>query len=164
VPAQELEELWNGYETGFPMEFRFLDDVISRLYTAENVQGKIFTLFSIVCVTIACIGIFGLAAFMNAQRKKEVSIRKILGASFGQLSLLLSSDLLKLVLIANVITIPIVYFAIQQWSVAFPYRAPISPMIFLGGATAILVLSAMIVLFNATKAAVENPADSLRSE
>src|SRR5687768_12817770 len=88
------ERVCNSYNTGFPMDIVFLDELIGRLYTAEVVQGKIFTIFAVISVMIACIGILGLASLISTQRKKEIGIRKVLGATAGQVSGLLMKDLL----------------------------------------------------------------------
>ncbi len=159
-----LEGIWNTYETGFPMEMVFLDETLSRLYASERVQAKMFSIFSTISLVIACLGIFGLATFIAAQRRKEIGIRKVLGATVSQLSLLLMSDLLKLVLVANVIALPLGYWAIREWSAGFAYRVPLSPVIFIGGCAIILIISLAIVGANASRTAMENPVKSLRPE
>jgi putative ABC transport system permease protein len=166
IPATvaSLQKSWDSFGTGFPLEFVFLDDVISRLYTSEVVQGKIFRVFSIISVLIACFGILGLASYISAQRKKEIGIRKVLGATAGQVSALLMKDLLYLVVIANVIAIAVAYFAILEWSTGFAYRAPMNPLLFLIGALIVFVVALIIVGLNASKTATENPTSALRSE
>jgi len=159
-----LEKLWSSYNTGFPLEFVFIDDVLDRLYTAEKVQGKIFTVFSIISVAIACLGILGLASYIAAQRKKEIGIRKVLGATTNQVSVLLMKDLLRLVLIANLLAVPIGYWAMEKWSQGFAYRVALHPGIFIIGALAVFVIAMLIVGLNATKVAMQNPVKSLRTE
>jgi putative ABC transport system permease protein len=159
-----LEKLWSAYNTGYPLEFVFIDDMLDRLYTAEKVQGKIFTVFSIISVAIACLGILGLASYIAAQRKKEIGIRKVLGATTNQVSVLLMRDLLKLVLIANSLAIPIGYWAMEKWSQGFAYRVALHPAIFIIGALAVFVIAMLIVGLNATKVAMQNPVKSLRTE
>jgi putative ABC transport system permease protein len=159
-----LEEIWNSYNTGFPLEFSFVDDVIGRLYAAERVQGKIFTTFSLISVAIACLGILGLATYIAAQRRKEIGIRKVLGASAGEVSLLLMKDLLKLVLAAIVVAIPLGYYAIEMWSQGFAYRAPLSPTVFVIGASAVFITAMLIVGLNASRVAMQDPTKSLRTE
>ena len=117
-----------------------------------------------ISLLIACLGILGLASFMAEQRRKEIGIRKVLGATVNQLSLLLAKDLLLLVLLANIIAIPLGYWAIQKWSEDFAYRVALSPMMFIGGALIVLLITAIIIGANATRTALENPVKSLRSE
>jgi putative ABC transport system permease protein len=166
IPATvaSLQKSWDSFGTGFPLEFVFLDDVISRLYTSEVVQGKVFSFFSIISVLIACFGILGLASYISAQRKKEIGIRKVLGATAGQVSALLMKDLLYLVVIGNVIAIAVAYLAILEWSSGFAYRAPINPLLFILGACIVFVVALIIVGLNASKIATENPTNALRSE
>jgi putative ABC transport system permease protein len=164
LAISNLEKVWNSYHTGFPMDIVFLDDLIGRLYTAEVVQGKIFTIFALISVMIAGIGILGLASLISAQRKKEIGIRKVLGATSNQVSGLLMKDLLKLVLIANVVAIPAVYWAMERWLETFAYRVVLNPLIFLAGAFAVFFIALLIVGMNATKVARQNPVTSLRTE
>ena len=123
-----------------------------------------FSVFSMISLLIACLGILGLASFMAEQRRKEIGIRKVLGATVNQLSLLLAKDLLLLVLLANIIAIPLGVWAIQKWSEDFAYRVALSPMMFIGGALIVLLITAIIIGANATRTALENPVKSLRSE
>lgn len=159
-----LEELWNTYQTGFPLEMTFLDETLNRMYKSESVQAKMFSIFSSISLFIACLGIFGLATFIAAQRKKEIGVRKVLGATVNQLAVLLMRDLLKLVLLANLIAIPLGYWAIGEWSSNFAYRVTLSPTILLGGSAIIIVISLVIVGANASKTAMEDPVKSLRPE
>ncbi len=159
-----LENTWDRFATGFPLEFVFLDEVIGRLYTSEIAQGKIFRIFSVISVLIACLGILGLASYISSQRRKEIGIRKVLGASAGQVSALLMKDLILLVLVANAIAIGVAYWAIVEWSSGFAYRAPLNPLLFILGALIVFVIALVIVGVNASKVAVENPTSALRSE
>lgn len=166
IPAtiERLERVWNSYDTGFPLDFVFLDDVIGRLYTDEVVQGKIFTLFSFISVIIACLGILGLATYMASQRRKEIGVRKVLGATTGQVSALLMKDLLILVLIANAIAVPAGYWAMENWLQRFAYRIGLHPFIFITGSLFVLLVATLIVGINASRVAMQNPVHSLRSE
>ncbi len=159
-----LQEVWDTYQTGFPLEFTFLDDLIQRLYVSETRQGKVFTLFSIISLVIACLGILGLASYIAAQRTREIGIRKVMGATSRQVSLLLMKDLLRLVVVANVLAIPLGYFAIERWSESFAYRVPINAGLFVLGAVIVLGLAMLIVGLNASRVATKNPVLSLRAE
>jgi putative ABC transport system permease protein len=159
-----LEKIWLSYNTGFPLDFVFLDDVMNRLYASEVVQGKIFTLFSVISVAIACLGILGLTSYIASQRKKEIGIRKVLGASTGQVSFLLMKDLLKLVLIADLIAIPAGYWVVDKWLSGFAYRIDLHPAVFIAGAAVVFMIAMIIVGLNASKVAIQNPVKSLRTE
>ncbi len=159
-----LEKLWGSYQTGFPMKFSFMDDTLGSMYVRETVQGKLFSVFSVISLGIACLGILGLASFMAEQRRKEIGIRKVLGATVNQLSVLLMKDLMLLVLVANLISIPVGYWAIRQWSENFAYRVPLNPLMFISGAISVLFIAAIIIGVNASRTAMENPVKSLRSE
>jgi putative ABC transport system permease protein len=159
-----IEQIWNSYESGFPIEMSFMDDVIGELYHQEANQGRMFRIFSGISVVIACIGILGLSTYIAVQRKKEIGIRKVLGASVSQLSFLLAKDLAQLVFIANVLMIPIAYLILEQWAQSFAYRAPFDPFLFLWAALAVTAVALMIVTLNSARAAHEDPVRSLRPE
>lgn len=160
----DLQQTWDAYGTGFPLTFTFIDDVMQRLYVAEVRQGKVFTIFSVISLVIACLGILGLASYIAAQRTKEIGIRKVMGATTRQVSVLLMRDLLRLVLIASVLSIPLVYVAIEKWSQNFAYRVPLNAGLFVVGAMLVIGLAMLIVGINASRAAMQNPALSLRRE
>lgn len=160
----DLQKEWDTFQTGFPLEYFFLDDVIGRLYRAEVVQGKIFTFFSIISVAIACMGILGLATYIASQRRKEIGVRKVLGATTGQVSSLLMKDLLRLVLVANLIAIPAGYWAVNNWLQGFAYRIELNAAVFAIGAFAVFIVAAIIVGLNASRVAMQNPVKSLRTE
>lgn len=166
IPAavQQLERVWGSYDTGFPLDFVFLDDVMDRLYTREVVQGKIFSLFSVISLIIASLGILGLTSFMASQRKKEIGVRKVLGATTRQVSVLLMKDLLMLVLIANIIAVPVGYWAMESWLQGFAYRVSLNAPIFIIGSLFVFVVATVIVGLNASRIALQNPVHSLRSE
>lgn len=135
-----------------------------RLYRVEMGQGKIFSLFSIISVCISCLGILGLGSYIASQRRKEVGVRKVLGATTGQVSGLLVKDLLWLVVIANVFVIPAGYYAIDKWLESFAYRIPIEPLIFIVGSVVVFMIAVLIAGLNASRVARQNPVTSLRSE
>lgn len=159
-----IEKRWDSYGSGFPMEWTFLSDEMKDLYQRELVQGKIFTIFSIVAVFIACLGILGLTSFLAIQRKKEIGIRKILGASVEQVSMLLMKDLLILVLIGNIIAIPLTYSVTQEWLNTFAYRIGSEPQLFLLGGFSVLLMVVVIAGVRAVITALENPVKAIRPE
>lgn len=159
-----IENVWNNFNSGYPMDWFFLDDDVDQLYRKEQVQSRLFSTFSFVSVFIACLGIFGLTSYIAAQRRKEIGIRKILGATSRQLSYLLVKDMLVLVLISNVVAMPVGYWAIQSWLQGFAYRIDIAPLVFVAGALAVLIAAGLIVGTRALATAAEDPVRAIRTE
>jgi putative ABC transport system permease protein len=159
-----IESTWKKYVTEIPYSYTFLDENYQRLYQSELKQGTIFTVFACIAIFIACLGLFGLSAFAITQRIKEIGIRKVLGASVGNIVGLLSKDFLILVAISAIIAFPVAWYAMNSWLQEFAYRISIPWWIFI----AALVIAALIALFTisfqAIKAAVSNPVKSLRTE
>ncbi|MGD1892991.1 MAG: ABC transporter permease [Cyclobacteriaceae bacterium] len=159
-----VEDQWNQFLPDLPFEYSFLDERFNNMYQSEQKVGDIFTLFCILAIFIACLGLFGLAAFMAEQRTKEIGIRKVLGASVISVVVMFSKDFTRLVLIALLIATPIAYFAMNEWLSDFAYRVPLGLGIFLVSGLAALVVAWLTVSFQSFKAAIVNPAKSLRSE
>jgi len=148
----------------YPFEYTFLDQKFDQLYKADLRQQTILSIFSGLAIFVACLGLFGLASFTAAKRTKEIGVRKVLGSSIHGIVLLLSKDLLRPVLIATCIAIPVGYYAMSNWLQNFAYRTPLQWWIFVLAALLTIVIALLTVCFKAIKAAVMNPAKSLRSE
>ncbi|MBN1271844.1 MAG: ABC transporter permease [Candidatus Aminicenantes bacterium] len=148
----------------YPFEFHFFDTLFHKAYLDEQKMERMFAIFSIIAVFIACMGVFGLSAFMADQKRKEIGIRKVLGAPVAKIIYLLSRDLLRLVLLANLIAWPVAYYAMNRWLQNFAYRSPIHPLILLLSSILALAVSFGTLSFQALKAATANPVDSLRYE
>lgn len=159
-----IEKIWNGFGSGFPCEWFFLDERVQQLYRNEGMQSRLFTIFSTISVVIAALGIFGLTSFLAVQRRKEIGVRKILGASSEQISVLLMKDMLLLVLLSNLVAIPAGYWAISRWLEGFAYRVPMQPVIFVYGAIIVFGIAMVIVGLRAAWSAMENPVNALRTE
>ena len=160
----EIESSWKAMAPGQPFNFRFLDESFDRLYRSETRISSIFGIFSGLSIFIACLGLFGLAAFATERRTKEIGIRKVLGATTANLVALISKDFLRLVVIAMVIAIPIAWYFMNQWLQDFAYRVNIQWWIFfIAGILAIAIAFATVSL-QSIRAALANPVDSLRSE
>ncbi|HEY6977863.1 MAG TPA: ABC transporter permease [Chitinophagaceae bacterium] len=159
-----IRDQFKKIDPSFLFEYSFLDDDINAMYTSEARFFRVFTVFASLAIFIACLGILGLAAFMASQRTKEIGIRKVLGASVQNISLLLTMDFIKLVLIANFIAWPVAWYFMQKWLDHFPYRISISIWIFLSAAMMALIIASITVGFQAIKAAIANPVKSLRTE
>ena len=160
----DIKKQWDSYNTGLPFSYSFLDDQFAQLYSSEEHVGAIFTTFSVIAVIIACLGLFGLAAFMIRQRVKEIGIRKVLGASPQTITLMLSKEFLLLVVIASFIAFPITWYAMDKWLQSFAYRVNIQWWVFVLAALIAVVIAFVTISFQAIKAALANPVKSLRSE
>ena len=159
-----LEGKWKQLASHRPFEYRFMDGDFNKLYNSETRIAKVFNIFSAIAVVLACLGLFGLSAYSARQRIKEIGIRKVLGASAGNITLLLSNSFIRLVLIAFVISCPLVWFVMNKWLEDFAYRINISWWMFLAAGVLTLLIALVTVSFQAIKAAVANPVKSLRTE
>jgi len=160
----DIKNKWNSYNAGTPFSYYFLDEQFASLYSAEEHTGQIFTSFSVIAIMIASLGLFGLAAFMIRQRVKEISIRKVLGASAGTITVMLSTEFLKLILIASLISFPVTWYAMHKWLQDFAYRVNIQWWVFVLAGCIALLVAAITISFQSVKAALANPVKSLRSE
>ncbi len=159
-----LNALYNKYYAGNPFEYFFADETFNRQYAAEQQLGNIFIAAAIVAIVIACLGLFGLAAFTAQQRTKEIGIRKVLGASVTSIAMVLSIDFIKLVLIAIVIASPLAWWAGSNWLRDFAYRTQIGWWMFVTAGGIAVLIAVLTVSSQAIKAAVANPVKSLRTE
>ncbi len=160
----ELEQLWKKYLPDDPFQYSFLDDRFAQLYEAEHRQGALFTTFSMIAIFIACLGLFGLSAFTISQRVKEIGVRKVLGASVGNIVTLISKDFLKLVLVATIIAFPIAWLVMNKWLNDFAYRIGIPWWVFLLAGILAASIAFITISLQAIKAALSNPTKSLRTE
>ncbi len=159
-----LEKTWKDFSPHYPLDYIFFDDIFDSAYRSEYRLGSMFDVFSILAVAIACLGLFGLAAFTAEQRTKEIGIRKVLGASGMSIFVLLSKEFTKWVLVSSFMAWPIAYFAMHIWLQSFAYRSPLAPRIFLL-ATGIAVIVALGTVASQTaKVASTNPVKVLRYE
>ena len=159
-----LHNKWDKMAPGIPFEFFFIGEEFNGLYQTEERLIHIFTYFSILAIFIACLGLFGMAAFAAEQRTKEIGIRKILGASLSGLVMTLNKEFLILAAIANVFAWPLVYLYARTWLQDFPYRTAINIWIFFAAAVLVLLIGLLTTSFQSLKAALADPVDSLRYE
>ncbi len=159
-----LEKVYKQFDKSNPVEFHFLDQNFASQYAAEQKQEELSLIFTVLAVFIACLGLFGLAAFTSRQRVKEIGIRKVLGASVSSLTFMLSKDFIKLVIIAIVIAIPVAWLGMNKWLEGFAYRINIHAGIFIVAGVIAILIALLTVSFQAIKAAVANPVKSLRTE
>lgn len=145
-------------------EYFFLDDQFNQQYQAEELTWKIFILFSGLAILVACMGLFGLSSFMTIQRTKEIAIRKVVGASVSNITMLLSKDFITLVMIAFVLATPISWYLMKQWLMDFAYRINIPWWLFISSGILTVLIALLTVSFQSLKAAFTNPIESIAAE
>jgi putative ABC transport system permease protein len=160
----KIETIWKKDIKGVPFTYAFLDEQVNKQYEAEITLSRIINSFTLMAILISCLGLFGLAAFNAEQRSKEISIRKVLGASSSGIIQLLSKDFLKLIAIAFVIAVPVSWWVMQQWLEAFAYKISITWWMFGVSGLVVILIALFTISFQAVKAAFANPIKSLRSE
>jgi putative ABC transport system permease protein len=159
-----VEKIWHEQTKGNPFDYYFYDDSLNKQYFTEIRMGEIFKYFSFLSILIASLGLFGLVMISAEQRTKEIGIRKVLGASISNVTLILTKDFLILVLLSNVIAFPAAYYFMNKWLQDFAYRIEISLWMFALSGCIALVIALATVSYQAIKAATANPVDSLRCE
>jgi putative ABC transport system permease protein len=159
-----LERIWAKFDPSHPFNYSFFDEQFDRLHQSEKQIGRLLGYVALLAVIIACLGLFGLAAFTAEQRTKEIGIRKVLGASAGGIIFLLSKDFAKLALIGFIIAAPLAYYAMSRWLGDFAYRTNIGPGVFVLSGLLALVTTWLTVSYQSIKAALANPVDSLHYE
>lgn len=159
-----IQTKWQEMVPNYPLDYFFLDESFEQMHLSDKKMGEIFSVFSILAVFVACMGLFGLAAHTAEQKTKEIGIRKILGASISNIYLLLSKDFIKWVALANIIAWPVAYYAMNKWLRNFAFRTAVGWEVFLVSAGVALAVSLITVSFQSIKAAASDPVDSLRYE
>ena len=160
----KIESKWKTFVSGEPFDYNFLDASFEALYRSEQRMGSIFSIFTGLSLFIACLGLFGLSAYIAERRIKEIGVRKVLGASVPNVVMLLSKDFLILTLIAAVIAFPIAWWWMNKWLEDFAYRININWTVFIIAGLSTLVVALLTVSFQAIRAAISNPVKSLRTE
>ncbi|WP_176723344.1 ABC transporter permease [Roseivirga misakiensis] len=161
---RRLEEIWTSVIPEYPFDYEFLDDKIDQYYKSDQYFAMVFRIFSFIAILVSCLGLIGLVAFTTQRRAKEIGVRKVLGASITTIVSLLSKDYLRLIIIAALVSIPIAYYAMDDWLDNFVYSIGIQPHVFILGLLITIVLSWLSVSYLSIRAAKANPAESLRSE
>ena len=159
-----IETTWKSFGIKRSFEYSFMDDDFNNLYKGEQRMANIFVSFTTLAIVIACLGLFGLAAFAAEQRSREISIRKLLGATVSNIVSLLSKNFIKLILVAIFIALPIAWLVMQEWLQDFAFRVNIQWWVLTIAGLAAVVVAFITVSFQSIKAAVSNPVNSLRSE
>jgi ABC-type antimicrobial peptide transport system permease subunit len=160
----KIEPIFKKFDTEQPFEYNFADEEYAKKFGDEERIGKLASVFAILAIAISCLGLFGLISFVAEQRKKEIGLRKVLGASVYNICNLLSKDFVRLVVISFFIAIPIAYYFMYNWLQHYNYHTHLSWWIFAVSALGSLLITALVVSFQAIRSAVANPVKSLRTE
>jgi ABC-type antimicrobial peptide transport system permease subunit len=160
----EMEKIFKQYNPQYPFEYHFADEEYAKKFEEEKLTGTLAALFGGLTVFIACLGLFGLAAYMAENRIKEIGVRKVLGASVSNIATLLSRDFVMLVLISIVFATPVAWWAMDKWLKGYEYHTSIDWMVFAAAGIIAVAIALLTVSFQAIKAAVANPVKSLRTE
>jgi putative ABC transport system permease protein len=159
-----IKNIWKGFAPNQPIRYTFMDESFANMYADLERTGLIFTSFSVLAIIVACLGLFALAAFMAEQRNKEISIRKVLGATVPGLFMLLVRNFLKLIIISLIIAVPVGWLLMQKWLQDYTYRISITWDVFLIAGLIILFIAVATICSQAIRAAIASPIKSLRSE
>ena len=160
----EIEKVLKKYNPAYPFEYRFVDDQFNNMFLSEMLISKLSRVFAALAIIISCLGLFGLAAYTAERRTKEIGVRKVLGASVAALAGLLSKDFLKLVALSCLVAFPISWLVMNKWLQNYTYRIDISLGIFVAAGALAIIIALATVSFQAIKAAIANPVESLRNE
>ncbi len=161
---QKIEAEWSNHVNRYPMNYRFLDDSLNRLYQDEQKQANLFQVFGLVAISIACLGLFGLATLTTRKKMKEIGIRKVMGANLPNIIYLLSKNFLVLVLVASLIVIPLGWLAMENWLNNFEYHIQLQVWYFIAASALALLIALLTVAYHSIKAAFVNPTETLRYE
>jgi putative ABC transport system permease protein len=161
---EQLKKFYSEFLPGYTFDFTFLDNDYQALYTSELRVAALSRYFAVLAILISCLGLFGLAAFTAQKRQKEISIRKVLGATVSDVSIMLSGDFLKLVFFSVVIALPAAWWAMNKWLEGFSEKITLHWWFFVVPGVMALLIALITVSFQAIKAAIANPVKSLRTE
>lgn len=161
---KRMEAIFKKYNPEYPFEYKFIDEEYAYKFKAEERTGTLAAIFAALTIFISCLGLFGLATYMAENRIKEIGVRKVLGASVGGITTLLSKDFLKLVMISFVIASPVAWWMMHKWLEDYPYRVAIQWQVFAFAGFLSFLISVITVSYQAIKAALANPVKSLRTE
>jgi putative ABC transport system permease protein len=159
-----METLWKQSIIDTPFEYSFLDENIKKQYDEDRKVSKVISSFPFIAMFISCLGLYELSTFMAERRFKEIGVRKVMGASVNQIVGLMSSEFIKLIVVAFVIAVPLAWYAMHQWLSGFAYKISINMMVFIYAGIAALLVALITVSFESIRAASTNPVTSLRSE
>ena len=159
-----VQGVFEEFNPNFPFEYHFVDEAYAKKFDDTRRTARLSMLFTILTIVISCLGLFGLSAYMAANRIKEIGVRKVLGASVGSISMLLSKDFMKLVGIAFLLSVPVAWYVMDQWLDNYQYSVGIEWWVFVVTGIVTMLIALFTVSFQSIKAALMNPARTLKSE
>jgi putative ABC transport system permease protein len=159
-----VKSIWDANITSYPLTYTFLDQHFDLLYRSDQQLSSVVTIMASLAILISCMGLFGLAAITTERKTKEIGIRKVLGATETQITLLLSRNFTVLIIVSCVIASPVTYWLLSSWLNNFAYRIDINPLWFVAGAGIALLISVGTISYHTIRSARSNPVDSLRYE
>lgn len=159
-----LKEVWQQYNADIPFEYHFMDETFDDIYRSDQRTGGLFNVFAGIAIFVSCLGLLGLTAYTAQVRTREIGVRKVLGAGVSGIVRLLTLDFIRLILIANLIALPVSWWAMSRWLNEFAYRIPLSWTVFLLSGIIALLIALFTISFQSVKAAMANPVKSLRTE
>lgn len=159
-----VHQLWDKHITTYPFNYSFLDEHFADLYRSDQQMSAVVSIMAGLAILISCMGLFGLAAITTEKKTKEIGIRKVLGASETQITVLLSRNFTVLIMVSFVIASPVTYWVLSQWLQEFAYRISINPLIFVGGGVIALVIALLTISYHTIRSARTNPVNTLRYE
>jgi len=159
-----LEMMWKQRIPDRPFTYHFLDEDYNKLYVGEQRSSTLFTVAATLAILLACLGLFGLAAFTTVQRTKEIGIRRVLGANITSITMLIARNFLVMIGIAILIAIPLAWYAGNQWLQDFAFRIPVHGWVFIAASVATILIALVTVGFHSVRSALMNPVKSLRTE
>ncbi len=161
---KKIEQVFKKYNPDYPFEYHFVDEQYAKKFEGTQRTATLAALFAGLTILISCLGLFGLASFIAAQRTKEIGLRKVLGASVFNLWQMLSKDFVGLIIISLLIATPTAYYFMHNWLQNFAYRAPLSLWTFILAGLGALFITLLTISYQSIKAALANPVKSLRTE
>jgi putative ABC transport system permease protein len=159
-----VKQKWNAYYPQSPFRFFFLDDQFNAQYKTDKLFATVLWLFTAIAIVIACLGLFGLSLFTIAKRNKEISIRKVLGATLFQITSMITKDYLKLVLLAGIVALPVAFILVNNWLQDYAFHIGIGIWFFILPILLIITIAVLTVLYQSVRAGIANPVKNLRSE
>jgi ABC-type antimicrobial peptide transport system permease subunit len=159
-----IERLYGKYNPGFPFTFNFLEEAYQKQYDSEQRVSALSKYFAGLAIIISCLGLFGLSAFIAQKRRKEIGVRKVVGASVVNITAMLSKDFFRLIFISLAIALPASWWLMDSWLQSYAYRISIEPFVFVIAGASVIVISFLTISFQSIKAAMANPLKSLRTE
>ncbi len=160
----DIERAWKGASPEFPFSYTFLDSRFDHQYKSETAFGSLFLFFSAFAIFIACLGLFGLVAYITLQRTKEIGIRKVLGASVRNILVLISGDFMKLIVVASCLAVPLSWYGLSRWLESYAFRINLDVILFIYPVVSIFLLAILTVVWKAFKVALADPVESIRYE